>query len=88
MPIAVLPPLAAAVIVGLADGVSLGPENPIMAINIGVAEVIGPRLVNGVAAPQRVMLAAAATIGALFPTPVPPALVISEMPSGPGAAPL
>jgi hypothetical protein len=34
------------------------------------------------------MLAAAATIGALFPTPVPAALVISEMPSGPGAAPL
>jgi H+/Cl- antiporter ClcA len=88
MPIGVLPSVAAAVIIGLAGGVSLGPENPIMAINIGLVVALGPRLVKGVAPPQWVMLAAAATIGALFGTPVAAALVMSEMPSGPEAPPL
>ena len=40
----VLPGLAVAVLITLAGGVSLGPENPIIAINVGLAVALGARL--------------------------------------------
>jgi H+/Cl- antiporter ClcA len=85
---AVLPSLVVVTILGLAGGVSLGPENPITAINIALTVAVGGRLLRRVGVPQLVMLAAAGTIGALFGTPVGAALVFSEMPAGPDAPPL
>lgn len=84
----VLPGVAVVTILGLAGGVSLGPENPITAINIALTVAIGGRLLRGVGAPQLVMLGAAGTVGALFGTPVGAALIFSEMPAGPDAPPL
>ncbi|SDC59967.1 ion channel protein [Rhodococcus tukisamuensis] len=75
----VLPSLALVVVVGLAGGVSLGPENPIIAINTALTVWIVGRLWKQVPTEVAVMLAAAATIGALFGTPVAAALVFTEM---------
>ena len=73
-PSAMLPGLAIVTVLMLASGVSLGPENPILAINIGLAAAIGLRLVPRV--PVRVWsgLAFAGTLGAMFGTPVGAAL--------------
>ena len=78
-PIIVLPGLALALILALAGGVSLGPENPIIAIIVGLTVAIGAKLMPRVPAKGWVMLAAAGTIGAMFGTPVAAALLFSEM---------
>lgn len=75
----VLPSLALVVVIGLAGGVSLGPENPIIAINTALTVWIVGRLWKQVPVEVAVMLAASATIGALFGTPVAAALVFTEM---------
>lgn len=75
--LAVLPSLAVVVVLGLAGGVSLGPENPIIAINSGLAVALLAR-VSGAVPPKLVgVLASSATIGALFGTPVAAALVLT-----------
>ncbi|SMF85426.1 ion channel protein [Streptomyces sp. Amel2xC10] len=78
----VLPGLTLAAVLMLAGGPSLGPENPIIAVNVGLAFWLGHRLIPRM--PGRVwpMLAEAGTIGALFGTPVAAALVISEALAG------
>ncbi|MER7379110.1 ion channel protein [Streptomyces lanatus] len=78
LPLSVLPGLVLATALMLAGGPSLGPENPIIAVNVGLAYWLGHRLVPR--APGRLwpMLAEAATIGALFGTPVAAALLLSE----------
>ena len=43
----VLPGLAVVVIIGLAGGVSLGPENPIVAVNVALAVWLGRRYADG-----------------------------------------
>ncbi|MDM0104575.1 ion channel protein [Variovorax sp. J22R24] len=78
-PIVVLPGLALALVLALAGGVSLGPENPIIAIIVGLTVAIGAKLMPRVPAKGWVMLAAAGTIGAMFGTPVAAALLFSEM---------
>jgi H+/Cl- antiporter ClcA len=82
MPPAVLPGLLVATALMLAGGPSLGPENPIIATNVALAFWLGrrfaPRLPGGLWA----ALAEAATIGALFGTPVAAALLISEALAG------
>ncbi|MEZ0113651.1 H+/Cl- antiporter ClcA [Catenulispora sp. EB89] len=87
----VLPGLALAVVLTLAGGVSLGPENPIIATNIALACWLGARVMGRVPAPVWLALAAAGTVGALFGTPVAAALILSEsfaskpaQPSAPG----
>ncbi|MET7289091.1 ion channel protein [Streptomyces sp. NPDC005573] len=82
MPPVVLPGLVLATGLMLAGGPSLGPENPIIAVNIGLAAWLGGRLRPR--APDSVWpaLAEAGTIGALFGTPVAAALVISEALAG------
>ncbi|EPG4206227.1 ion channel protein [Klebsiella michiganensis] len=65
-----LPGLLAALIVGLAGGVSLGPEHPIMVINIALTVALGSRLFPRVSALDWTILASSGTIGALFGTPV------------------
>jgi H+/Cl- antiporter ClcA len=66
----------------LAGGPSLGPENPVIATNVALAFWLGrrfaPRLPGGLWA----ALAEAATIGALFGTPVAAALLLSEALAG------
>ncbi|MGB3303929.1 MAG: ion channel protein [Gordonia sp. (in: high G+C Gram-positive bacteria)] len=88
LPLKVLPGLIIATIVTLAGGVSLGPENPIMAINAAVIVVLGARLIPKVPHKDWAGLASAATIGALFGTPVAAALMLSELNSGDTRIPL
>ena len=73
-----LPGLALALMVGLAGGVSLGPEHPITVINIALVVALGSRLLPKVPTTDWVILAAAGTIGALFGTPVAAALIFSQ----------
>ncbi|MFJ9963857.1 ion channel protein [Streptomyces avermitilis] len=87
------PPLAPAVLPGLllatglmlAGGPSLGPENPIIASNIALAYWLGRRFVPRLPGGLWIALAEAATIGALFGTPVAAALLLSEALAGQGA---
>ncbi|MFH9009448.1 ion channel protein [Streptomyces afghaniensis] len=79
LPPFVLPGLLLATALMLAGGPSLGPENPIITVNVGLAVWMGGKAIPR--APARIWpaLAEAATLGALFGTPVGAALVISEV---------
>ena len=77
-PLAVLPGIALALIVTLAGGVSLGPENPIIVLNLSLAVAIGLRLLPVVPARAWAGLAFAGTIGAMFGTPIAAALLLAE----------
>ncbi len=72
-----LPSLFLVVVLGLAGGVSLGPENPIIAVNTVLSMVIVARFMPAVPKQMVGMLAVAGTIGALFGTPVAAALVFT-----------
>ncbi|MFJ3420635.1 ion channel protein [Streptomyces sp. NPDC086082] len=78
LPPAVLPGLLLATALMLAGGPSLGPENPIIAVNVALALWLGRRLAPRLPGGVWGALAEAATIGALFGTPVAAALLISE----------
>ncbi|MFF3850113.1 ion channel protein [Streptomyces sp. NPDC002328] len=82
LPPVVLPGLLVATVLMLAGGPSLGPENPIIAVNIGLAYWLGRRLIPRMPGAVWPVLAEAATIGALFGTPVAAALMISEAMAG------
>ncbi|GGW61380.1 putative ion-transport protein [Streptomyces lucensis JCM 4490] len=82
LPPVVLPGLLLATGLMLAGGPSLGPENPIIAVNVGLAVWLGGRLLPRAPGALWPLLAEAATIGALFGTPVAAALVISEALAG------
>ncbi|MFJ5261017.1 ion channel protein [Streptomyces sp. NPDC088387] len=82
LPPVVLPGLLLATALTLAGGPSLGPENPIIAVNVGLAFWLGRRLLPRLPGGVWAALAEAATIGALFGTPVAAALVISEALAG------
>ena len=79
---AVLPGLLLATALMLAGGPSLGPENPVIAVNVALAFWLGRRLLPRMPGGLWTALAEAATIGALFGTPVAAALVISEALAG------
>ncbi len=83
-----LPGLLIALVTGLAGGVSLGPEHPIMAVNIALAVFLGARILPRVATLDWTILASAGTIGALFGTPVAAALIFSQTLSGNSDVPL
>jgi H+/Cl- antiporter ClcA len=72
-----LPGLALVTILALAGGVSLGPENPIIAINTALIVAVLARLIPKMSPRISMLLAASATIGALFGTPVAAALVFT-----------
>ncbi|BED39596.1 ion channel protein [Escherichia coli] len=82
VPPSALPGLIVALILGLAGGVSLGPEHPIMTVNIALAVAIGARLLPRVNRMEWTILASAGTIGALFGTPVAAALIFSQTLNG------
>ncbi|MFD6175995.1 MULTISPECIES: ion channel protein [unclassified Isoptericola] len=88
LPIGTVPGLAAALILGLAGGVSLGPENPIIAVNVAIAVWLVARSRAGVPAPAVTLMASAGTIGAMFGTPVGAALVMTEALGDKGRGPL
>ncbi|MCC3293553.1 ion channel protein [Arthrobacter sp. zg-Y411] len=79
LPPGVVPGLALAAVLGLAGGVSLGPENPIIAINTALLTALAGRFF--VRIPARVIagLAVAGTVGALFGTPVAAALLFTGL---------
>jgi H+/Cl- antiporter ClcA len=79
LPLRSLPGLALVTLLGLAGGVSLGPENPIIAINSAIIVAIFARLIPQVSPKVSMLLAASATIGALFGTPVAAALVFTGL---------
>lgn len=72
-----LPGLAVVTVFSLAGGVSLGPENPIIAINVGIAVALFARLLPSISPQIAVLIAGAATVGALFGTPVAAALLFT-----------
>lgn len=72
-----LPSIAIVTMLGLAGGVSLGPENPIIAINVSLAVALLARFMPGVPPRLAMLMAAAGTIGALFGTPVGAALLFT-----------
>ncbi|EKE3876067.1 ion channel protein [Escherichia coli] len=88
VPPSALPGLIVALIFGLAGGVSLGPEHPIMTVNIALAVAIGARLLPRVNRMEWTILASAGTIGALFGTPVAAALIFSQTLNGSSEVPL
>jgi H+/Cl- antiporter ClcA len=88
LPLSVLPSLLVALILMLAGGVSLGPENPIMGVAIGLVFAIGSRLLPVVGGEIWVGLATAGMLGAMFGTPVAAALVLSESQPGERRMPL
>jgi H+/Cl- antiporter ClcA len=77
LPLRTLPGLAVVTLLGLAGGVSLGPENPIIAINVAIVVAIFARLIPRVPPQLAMLLAGAATVGALFGTPVAAALLFT-----------
>jgi H+/Cl- antiporter ClcA len=87
MPLGTVPGLVVTTVLTLAGGVSLGPENPIVATNVALSAGIGRRLVRALTSEVWLGLAVAGTVGAMFGTPVAAALILSEMPVGkPGVA--
>lgn len=88
VPPSALPGLIVALILGLAGGVSLGPEHPIMTVNIALAVAIGARLLPRVNRMEWTILASAGTIGALFGAPVAAALIFSQTLNGSSEVPL
>ncbi|EFH1680620.1 ion channel protein [Escherichia coli] len=88
VPPSALPGLIVALILGLAGGVSLGPEHPTMTVNIALAVAIGARLLPRVNRMEWTILASAGTIGALFGTPVAAALIFSQTLNGSSEVPL
>lgn len=88
VPPSALPGLIVALILGLAGGVSLGPEHPNMTVNIALAVAIGARLLPRVNRMEWTILASTGTIGALFGTPVAAALIFSQTLNGSSEVPL
>jgi H+/Cl- antiporter ClcA len=78
LPLGALPGVAAALILGLAGGVSLGPESPIIAIAIAVSVALCRKFAPRVPPAQVFMMAAAGMLGAMFGTPVAAALLLTE----------
>jgi len=76
-PLAAVPSMLLVVLIGLVGGVSLGPENPIIAVNSALAVALLARGSKRIPEMFVVMLASSATIGALFGTPVAAALLLT-----------
>jgi H+/Cl- antiporter ClcA len=72
-----LPSLVIVTVLGLAGGVSLGPENPIIAINTGILVWLVARWWKAIPTELVVLVTASGTIGAMFGTPVAAALLFT-----------
>jgi H+/Cl- antiporter ClcA len=78
LPARALPGLVVALVLVLAGGVSLGPENPIIALNASLAVVLGLRVLPSSSVPAWMELSIAGTLGAMFGTPLGAALLLTE----------
>lgn len=78
LPLSALPGVAAALILGLAGGVSLGPESPIIAIAVAVSVALSRKFAPRVPPAYILMMSAAGMLGAMFGTPVAAALLLTE----------
>ncbi len=85
LPIRALPGVAAALILGLAGGVSLGPEGPIIMIAAGLTVVAYRRVSPTTPVPAALVIATSAMLGAMLGTPVAAALVLTGALGGAGA---
>ena len=74
-----LPGVALVLIFGLAGGVSLGPESPIIAIDVALTVWLLGKIAPDTGAQGAFMLAAAGMLGAMFGTPVAAALLMTEL---------
>jgi len=74
-----LPGVAIALILGLAGGVSLGPENPIIAVAVGLSVWLAARMAPKASVQSIVIIATAGILGAMFGSPVAAALLLTEM---------
>ena len=74
-----VPSIVVVTVLGLAGGVSLGPEAPIIAINTAILAALVRRFWPRVSTELVMMVTAAGTIGALFGTPVAAALVFTGL---------
>ncbi|MFF5792473.1 ion channel protein [Paeniglutamicibacter sp. NPDC012692] len=77
MSLGAVPGLVLVTILGLAGGVSLGPESAIIAVNTAILVTLVNRLWPEISVELVVMVSAAGTIGALFGTPVAAILVLT-----------
>ncbi|WP_083980208.1 ion channel protein [Demequina salsinemoris] len=74
-----LPGVAIVLILGLAGGVSLGPESPIIAIDVALTVWLLGKIAPRIGPQGAFMLAAAGMLGAMFGTPVAAALLMTEL---------
>ncbi|MET4059480.1 H+/Cl- antiporter ClcA [Arthrobacter sp. UYP6] len=79
LPLKAVPGLALVAVLGLAGGVSLGPENPIIVINTALLTLGIGRLFVRMPAKLIAALTIAGTVGALFGTPVAAALLFTGL---------
>ncbi|PTR24011.1 H+/Cl- antiporter ClcA [Rhodococcus sp. OK519] len=79
MPLRVLPSLLLALVIALGAGVSLSPENVLVAVNAALAVWVLARMAPTVASDRVVVLATAATIGVQFGTPIAAPLAYLEL---------
>ena len=88
MPVGVVPGLALALVLALGGGVSLGPENPLVAMMVALTVGLGGRVLPCIPPERWGTLAVAGTIGAIFGTPVAAALLFTERVRGDQETPL
>ncbi|WP_062465178.1 ion channel protein [Demequina soli] len=88
LPLKTLPGVAVALILGLAGGVSLGPEGPIIMVATGLAVLAYRRFLPQVPLPMVLMISTSAMLGAMLGTPVASALVLSSVLGGTAAGQL
>jgi chloride channel protein, CIC family len=82
LPLKTLPGLLLVTLLALAGGVSLGPENPIIAVNVALTVALLARFMPRVTGQLAMLMAASGTIGALFGTPVAAALLFTGIVAG------
>ncbi|WP_082110178.1 ion channel protein [Demequina phytophila] len=82
LPWRTLPGVAVALILGLAGGVSLGPEGPIIMIATGLTVIAYRKFLPQVPVPLIMMISTAAMLGAMLGTPVAAALVLTSVLGG------
>ncbi|MDN4476385.1 ion channel protein [Demequina sp. SYSU T00192] len=82
LPLRTLPGVAVALVLGLAGGVSLGPEGPIIMVATGLTVVAYRRFLPAVPLPVVLMISTAAMLGAMLGTPVAAALVLTSVLGG------
>lgn len=75
----VVPGLLLASIIGLGGGVSLGPEGPIIAINVSLVVAVIALLRLPIPTHLAIVLTTSATVGALFGAPAAAALILTGM---------